>query len=426
MPLSQGVGRYSPNELEASGGRTVTMVTHHSLPDVKRPLAVEDMDDTSIGLVEALYAAIAEPARLTATLDRMRDAVGADFVVQRIGLTADEFVVASSPTDPTVLSDYATHFAAIDPWLGNLPKLTSSGVTGCAALMPYDAFVRTPFYNEFLSEQKLHWGLAALVDPNPSTASYLTFMRARSAGDFSDEQTRLLAGLLPHLSVAMKIHRRLYGLDLSCQRFEHALDGLRTGVLLLGVAGEILHANRVASSLLGASRCLVARNQRLHAVDRREDEKLQARLALSCADTPGVTGRDTAAPFIIGANSPADALDLFIAPFRANERWHGAGEPRAVVFMQGLTDIPMQFDLLLRLRYGLTPAEARCAIELIDGDSIKVVAARCSQSVTTVRTHVRALHAKLGVRSHGALIAKLNRDLAVGRLVDTVTQEPPL
>lgn len=57
--------------------------------------------------------------------------------------------------------------------------------------------------------------------------------------------------------------------------------------------------------------------------------------------------------------------------------------------------------------FQLTPGEIRVLLQLADGHSASQVAARLGVSTETVRTHIKNLYAKLGVKSREALLSRI-------------------
>jgi DNA-binding CsgD family transcriptional regulator len=54
--------------------------------------------------------------------------------------------------------------------------------------------------------------------------------------------------------------------------------------------------------------------------------------------------------------------------------------------------------------YGLTPAEARLAVALANGDSLKEIAEATGNRVGTLRTHLKHVFAKTGTRRQAELV----------------------
>jgi DNA-binding CsgD family transcriptional regulator len=63
---------------------------------------------------------------------------------------------------------------------------------------------------------------------------------------------------------------------------------------------------------------------------------------------------------------------------------------------------------LLRMLYGLSPAETETVRHLLDGLGTQEVARRRRVSPETVRTQIKVVCAKLGVRGQAGLFALVN------------------
>nr|WP_255616854.1 helix-turn-helix transcriptional regulator [Aurantimonas sp. VKM B-3413] len=67
---------------------------------------------------------------------------------------------------------------------------------------------------------------------------------------------------------------------------------------------------------------------------------------------------------------------------------------------------------LLKVRYGLTKAEASIAALLKEGVSVKAIAEQRSGSEATVRTHIKSILHKTGTKRQAELVALLHRIVA--------------
>ncbi len=352
---------------------------------------------------------------MESVLNRLRTLFRAEAVVQRVGITAGEFTIASSEQDPDAVSAYVSHYCGLDPWVNSLHKKTKPGVINCDALIRYDDLVRTEFYNDFLAKHDMHWGAAAIIDPTPTVASYLTVMRAKQRGDFDAGHLRQLQQLMPHLQTATHIQHRLSHCLTTNARLEQSLDALYHGILLLNGKAEVIHANRAADRLLSANQMLGLRHGHLRVQDGATDKVLQGIISRASllAHAPLATRMGAVR---IEAIREEDVIEVLVAPFMAD----GNGEALdavAIVFLNQPRRETPGASAFLRSRYGLTEAETRCALALAAGASIEEIAQSCEISKYTVRAHLRAVHLKAAVKRQGALVAKLNRDLALLHLL---------
>jgi DNA-binding CsgD family transcriptional regulator len=79
------------------------------------------------------------------------------------------------------------------------------------------------------------------------------------------------------------------------------------------------------------------------------------------------------------------------------------------VLLEDLEAHPPLCDDICNAIYGLTPAEARVAARLLDGRSAPGIAVDLGLSPLTVRTHIKRVFKKVGVRSQSQLMAALCR-----------------
>ena len=82
-------------------------------------------------------------------------------------------------------------------------------------------------------------------------------------------------------------------------------------------------------------------------------------------------------------------------------------KPAALVLVQGLAIASVHAHQLLQHLYRLTPAEARLAVLILDGQSPSRVASALQLSVTTVRTQLSAVLKKTGAQRQSDLVRRL-------------------
>lgn len=62
----------------------------------------------------------------------------------------------------------------------------------------------------------------------------------------------------------------------------------------------------------------------------------------------------------------------------------------------------------LQQLFGLTAAEARIVLDLMEGQPPQAIAKRRSNSIHTIRAHIRQCHQKIGVRSREELFSRIS------------------
>jgi DNA-binding CsgD family transcriptional regulator len=83
----------------------------------------------------------------------------------------------------------------------------------------------------------------------------------------------------------------------------------------------------------------------------------------------------------------------------------GAPEGEAAfLFLTELdSNLPRTFDRIVQQLYGLTPAEARLAAELVRGRDVRTAAANLHITFHTARDHLKRIFGKVGVRRQSEL-----------------------
>lgn len=176
------------------------------------------------------------------------------------------------------------------------------------------------------------------------------------------------------------------------------------GAVLLDETKRVVHLNRRASHVVGASLCLTAQG-RLAAADRGADALFQAGLddALH-ARQDELAGRDA-----LGIHrAERRPLVVRVVPVEAEARAALDGAALLVILI-GPEQGPRPSASLLQQVFGLTPSEARLACRLLCGENLAEVAADTGVSLGTLRSHVKALFAKTQTHRQGDLVALLTR-----------------
>jgi DNA-binding CsgD family transcriptional regulator len=101
------------------------------------------------------------------------------------------------------------------------------------------------------------------------------------------------------------------------------------------------------------------------------------------------------------------AFCIVVKPLNGAARASGGSHPEVAVFVID-PDRRRKADFgVLQNLYGFTPAEARIAGELMQGESVEEAASDLDVSLNTARTHVRHLFEKTDTHSHRELVRLL-------------------
>jgi len=292
-------------------------------------------------------------------------------------------------------------------------------------LVPRAQLLESRFYQECLSRDEnmaqLMTSIVFGLESASAVPTACSFFRGLHHPEFNEDDRARLRLVLPHLSRSLGVMQRLRSAELTVATTLAALDQLPSPVLLLDQSGAVAHANGPAQRLLEEGDGLRLRKLahtpglgNLVAEDEEAGrailEAINATLSRDPYDTPHFSSC-VAVPRAAGG---AGYAMQFSALGDHNEFGGSTGSYAAIVF---IADGAQQLQIdpaLLQSAYGLTPAEARVAVVLVESGTVEQVAQTLGTSPNTVRTQIKQIYAKLGVDTRARFV-KLMLGLAARR-----------
>jgi DNA-binding CsgD family transcriptional regulator len=297
---------------------------------------------------------------------------------------------------------YWEKYIALNPFTPAAGSFPVEQLYSAADVLPPPEFIETEFYKEWMSPQG--WGDVLSVNLDKTATGRAVFSIARHARDgLVDEEMRQRVRLLvPHVRRAVMIGKLIDLNRHQAAALADTLDGLHAGAFLVDAEGRLVHANTSANDMLNDGNVLHA-NGRLVAFDAKGDQELHDIFA-AARDGDATLGGKGVAVQLTARNG--DRFITNVLPLTSGAR-RQAGIPYsavAAVFVQRAgNDTPPSLDALAE-RYQLTPSELRVLIAIIDIGGVPEVAATLHLSQATVRTHLRHVFEKTGVRRQADLV----------------------
>ena len=228
--------------------------------------------------------------------------------------------------------------------------------------------------------------------------------RSFKADAFSPAALRDLDLLYPHFRRALRIHKEFHRLHHRQQSIDAALSRVLMGLIIVGPDGGVTYRNPVADAVLQRHPGLSLESGRPKAYFADENRRLQAMLdQVIRADPADVTSGDLA----LGVHHPQCdmPLNVVLTTLKTPHDDHHTLPAGNVALYVSDPETRLHFsEQTLHGLYDLTPAEARVAIALANGQSPKQIAAGQDVTVDTVRSHLKSLYAKMGVNKQQDVI----------------------
>lgn len=357
-------------------------------------------------LLAVLYAAPLQPQLwdgFLARLSSMTDIVGATVIAHDNARMEHKVIATCGDEISASAAPYEEHFAELDLWAKRVQAAElQSGVVIGETIWPLAEMRRSEFFNDFLKPLGIA-NVAAVGSVTSQTRFDTLNIYPRRDRDIDPSAFRLMKTLQPHIQNALTLRRTLNGLEVRLADLENALDRIAVGIVLLDRDGRCLLLNRAASRLLDARDGLLLDQGMLTAMTTAESASLRRMIQSA---TTGVLTLDDRHHGMLISRREKRALSVRVARLSAEA---ALTTPRAVavVFLNDPEERAPVPPETLALLYGLTPAEARLALSLLNGHSIAEAAANHNISEQTARYQLKRVFHKTNTRRQGELIRLL-------------------
>jgi DNA-binding CsgD family transcriptional regulator len=304
--------------------------------------------------------------------------------------------------DPDYDRLYWDRYVGLNPFTAAAGRFPVEGIYSAADILPLPQFFETPFYKEWMTPQG--WGDVLSATLDKSATSRAVFMVARHARDglVDDEMKARMRLLVPHVRRSAMIGKLVNLSRVDAAAMADTLDGLQAGMFLVDASGRLMHANASGRAMLSQGNVLHA-NGKLVALDAQGDNALrEILLAAGNGDAAlverGVTVHLTA--------RDGEQFVTHVLPLTSGARRRAGQSYAAVaaVFVQKAGHDPSPALELLAQQFELTPAEVRVLDTIMDHGGVAEVARALKLSPATVRTHLRHVFEKTGVRRQADLV----------------------
>ncbi len=354
-------------------------------------------DDRFDETVSAIYEAALLPTLWPTVLSRLCEDLG--FMG---GLVTMRSEGAESWIYTPSMKGISMEFAA-GGWPARNERMTRIlQLNSCSFVQDFDLFTpeeweTSPLYREFLFPRGHGYGAGTLISTPGRTQIIVALERLLREGPVSAETIQRLDRLRPHMARALVLQEASQR-----QQAQTMLDSLSLAGLAAAIvtgSGRIVAANAEFETL-DAQLPITARDQLLPT-----DAPVRLQLQTALADISPETVRSIAVP---GTES-ADAFVLHVLPLRRNAR-DLAPLGAAILLASRVMRVGETTDStrLLRTLYDLTRSEAKVALAILGGSSLREIAARDGLSYETVRSFAKSAYGKTGSDGQVELVRRLS------------------
>jgi DNA-binding CsgD family transcriptional regulator/GAF domain-containing protein len=360
--------------------------------------------------LEAIHAAGLDAALWPRALEAIKHWIGGPIATieafDKRTLRHREFLTHGAP--PAAQIEYLDHYAALNVRHPAHAMAHIGDVLHDYAILDADAIERSPFYGEFLPRYDVRFFISGIIASSEREFGVVTVQRSARQEHVGNNEIALMRHLLPHISQAFDVARRLKGATAASNALESALDWLADGVALLDADGTVLFANEGFHAIARRDDGLRLRKGGIEFAVSEARERLQSALAAAARLADG-DARSTATPdFTVPRRSGGEPYLVSVRPLLGRSHGRQSARAVAIVFVRDPLARGAAAIGTLRGLFGLTEAEAVLAQALQSGTTVNDYARARRLSLNTVYTHLRRLREKTGSNRLPELIHKLN------------------
>jgi DNA-binding CsgD family transcriptional regulator len=375
----------------------------------------KELDD----LVVQIYTATNEPALWNAVVERIGRRLGARLAAVHVhghpGDTESATTVGLwGGTTPPGLHEYESYYASRNVWVHHRPHLLKAGaiLTG-EQTCPDEILLRSEFYLEFLRPRDLRYSIRAVLTSDPEPLSYFSAGRSHASRPFGGVERDVLAAVTPHLIQAVRIQSRLEATQSGRHAVVGALERLPLAVIFLDGRCRVIEMNQSAKRIVEAGDGLKVERGVLVALDTRAEVQLQQMIFGAAALDSGRLLQHGGA-LSLPRPEGRRPLSAMVAPTGVTGIFPASRSARVVVLIEEPSRRAAEPLAAFTKRHKLSPAEAGLAARLVAGMSLRQAAAAAGVSENTVRSHLKRIFVKSGVRRQAELVRRVLTEEASG------------
>ncbi|QND54760.1 hypothetical protein HB779_22905 (plasmid) [Phyllobacterium sp. 628] len=366
-------------------------------------------------LIGKIYQAAYDPQYWKIAIEEMRELFNssAACLTNHTNDKLKTWAYSANP-DGGYLQKYVEQYTLANPLLDSLSTTSLKTVLYDGNLFDISEFRRSEFWNDWMKPQDMYAGLCCKIHQTRNSIMFVDVRRGSNQTDFDQKDVELLSLLIPHFERASQINDRMMVFN----ALDNTFSRLPFGAMLVSADLRILAINDLAQEWIDSSETEIKIRNGFLAARPSILNQIQNLAADACGlHINGVSG--SGGHLVLESSSdcahPTEYLievaPLFDAPFRET-----AGERCAMVMFKKMDMGNLAgFEEHIRSIFKLSRSEARLAVLLAAGSSLKDAAFQVGVKNSTTRTYLERLFRKTGTHQQSQLVALL-KNVAPGLL----------
>jgi DNA-binding CsgD family transcriptional regulator/PAS domain-containing protein len=335
-----------------------------------------------------------EPLRLAAEAMNANNAV---FSVRDPVTRKAHFSFGNFGTDPVFTQNFAKTYATLSPFVIATAISPEGKAVNPINLIGREDYERGRFYKEWSAPQRYHDYVGSILLRQPDAIYTIAFGRTTDRPLFSKTDMEILEFMTPHVTRALQFSERLNTFETERAELLSTLDSLATPIFLLDRNLRIRQINSAALSLVESDQGVVNRNGTLSFTDSAVEQEFKSLRTIETGHAVILKGK------------LKDELQVQMLARNIDGPSHAANAERILVVIDRPTPSMAPLAENICERFGITIAELRVLLLLVDGKTTETIATDLGLARSTVKTHIAHLLQKTGTHSQVELLATVSK-----------------
>lgn len=292
---------------------------------------------------------------------------------------------------PDQMHEYLKHYHAADEHVPRMRRLPHGKIVPIAEQFTEEERKRSRCYNKAYSRYEMQNALEVRLDMSDGAHIAWGIADPVDSTGWSTSRVEMIARVLPQIHQYVRVRSALTEADALGASL---LDSTRAGIIQMDRRGMIATMNDKASKLLAKNDGLTCRANSLIAVQPTDQSKLSELLARAL---PRYGAHARSGSMVIRQLGLLPMLVLHVMPVESREEHYQTRRIAALILLMDPMDrVSIDPDLVEEL-LGLSAKEARIAVMLAEGRTLRQIAAMTGRGYNTLRYQFHLIFTKLGI-----------------------------
>ena len=293
---------------------------------------------------------------------------------------------------PEQMREYLMQYHAVDEHVPRMRRLPDSRIVSVAEQFTAEERKRSRCYNEAYLRYETQNALEVRLDgPGGSHIGWALANPVDSVG-WSSSRVEMFSRLLPHLRQYVLVRSALAEANAYGATVGDLLDHTRVGIVQMDRRGRVVAMNDRAGRLLRENDGLSCKDGSLVAPQSADQSRLDTLLAQAL---PRFGDPAVSSSMLIRRPSLSSMLILHVLPVTGRDEYYQARRIAALLLMIDPMDSVRIDAGLVQDVLGLSPREARIAVLLAEGRTLRQIAAMTGRRYSTIRSQLHHIFTKL-------------------------------